>query len=243
MLALGTTFDSSLIQSLARASADRCTGKGGDFDAIAAVILTYSAFEAFLNEVTQLAQTLLREQALKLDDAEPSSTSNALLDRVALAMRVAQDRWASVEYRYDLAWEILDGAEIKRGEGARQSLSVLTKLRNDLVHAKSQETSLEMRNDPEDAAKFDGIWLGRVVELHKHPSYFRFLKATGVLAPGNEEQRWLFRICSRKTAEWACQTVEQLAAELVAAAPDGSRFKQRLGDQSLGGTLVRRNQR
>lgn len=242
MLALGTTFDSALIQSLARASAGRCTGRG-DFDAIAAVILTYSALEAFLNEVAQLAQTLLREQALSLADADPSSKPDPVLERLGLVMRVAQDQRAAVEYRYDLAWEILAGSEVKRGEGARQSLSILTKLRNDLVHAKSEETSLEMRNDPEDAAKFDGIWLGRVVELHKHPSYFRFLESKGVLAPGNEEQRWLYRICSQKTAEWACQTVEQLAADVVAVAPDASGFKQRLGDQTLGGMLVRRQQK
>ena len=107
----------------------------------------------------------------------------------------------------------------------------------------SFSTETEARqHDTEDAAKFEGIWLGRVVELHKHPSYFRFLESKGVLAPGNEEQRWLYRVCSRATAEWASQTVEQLAAELVAVAPDASRFKQRLGDQSLGGMLVRRQQ-
>jgi hypothetical protein len=224
---LNTTFDSSLIQSLARAAAQRCTG-GGDFDAIGAVILTYTAFEAFLNEVSQLAQTLVREHASGETDVQDS-----ILERLALVLRVAQDHNASASYRYDLALKVM-GASIDPGQGARQSLSTLIKLRNDLVHAKSEETEIYLRPDPQDADS-----LGRVVQRHKHPRYFQFLEDKGVLANGNEDHRWIYRICSRDVADWACNTVEELAADLVAHAPTPSKFQERLEKHSLGGTIER----
>jgi hypothetical protein len=142
---------------------------------------------------------------------EPSVRRNEptepVLERLALAMRVAQDQRASVDYRYDLAWEVLTAAPISRGEGARQSLPTLTKLRNDLVHAKSGEAEIYLHNDPQEAAGFDGIWLGRVTERHKHPSYFRVLESVGLLATGDTGERWLYRVCSSRLAEWACDTV------------------------------------
>lgn len=137
VIGLNTTFDSPLIQFLARQAAERCTGDG-DYDAIAAVILSYSALEAFLNELTQLASTLLREDELQLaalgECACPQPTP---IRELGLAMSVAQEQRASTTYRYDLAWQVLSGVEIDRGKGARQDLATLTGLRNDLAHAKS----------------------------------------------------------------------------------------------------------
>ncbi len=47
-----------------------------------------------------------------------------------------------MEGRYDLAWEIMTGKPIDRGNGARPSLGILTKLRNALVHLKSEQTEV-----------------------------------------------------------------------------------------------------
>ncbi len=58
----GTTFNSGLLESLARQAAQRCNDAHGD-DAIAAVILAYTALDAFLSEVTELARTRLSQMS------------------------------------------------------------------------------------------------------------------------------------------------------------------------------------
>jgi hypothetical protein len=240
-LGLNTTFDSALIHALARQAAERCIG-AGNFDALASVILAYTAFEAFLNEFAQLPQTLLCEQTRqqRQSQSDAGDPHQPILERLALAMRVAQETRTSVEYRYDLAWEILTGARIARGEGARQMLSALTKLRNDLVHAKSGESEILLRVDPEEAVQFNGIWLGRVVERHQHPGYFKVLRDKCLLADGDETAPWIDLVCTRNIAYWACDTVEELAAQLLACAPTPSEFHQRLESYSLGGNTARK---
>jgi hypothetical protein len=242
ILGLNTTFDSSLFQTLARASADRCRG-GGNFDALSAIILSYAALEAFVNELSQLARTLVRERDLKLETDETVPTLPEFLETLSLVLRVAEDRWASVEYRYDLAWEVVCRTKVEPGVGARQSLGVMTKLRNDLVHAKSGETELYLHQDAEEAKSFDGFWLGSVRERHEHPRYLRFLDDRRLLNPGTEHGPWLHRICSRAVADWACETAEQLACNLVELTPIGSSFRERLELYSLAGTSKRRRER
>jgi len=242
ILGLNTTFDSSLFQALARESAGRCVG-GGNFDALSAIMLSYAALEAFVNELSQLSRTLLRERKLQLETDETVPSLPDFLETLSLALRVAEDRWASVEYRYDLAWEVVGPTKVNPGVGARQSLGVMTKLRNDLVHAKSGETELYLHQDPEEAKRFDGFWLGSVREHHEHPRYLHFLDDRRLLNPGTEHDPWLHRICSRAVAEWACETTEQLAWNLVERTPVDSTFRERLENYSLAGTARRRRER
>jgi hypothetical protein len=246
-LSLNTTFDSPLLHALGRQAANRCNG-GGDFDALSAVILVHSALEGFLNEVAQLAQTLVRSQQASEDAptllrGEVSPVDDRLRT-LALALRVAQDQRASLEYRYDLTWQILSGAPIDRGAGARQSLVVLTKLRNALVHASSSQTQLYLNDDPASAPDgFNGIWLGMVEERHQHPKFVAALRSMNLLADGDETQPWIHLVSTARLASWACDTVEQLAADLISHAPEGSTFRNRLQEQSLSGTIERAGRR
>lgn len=236
ILGLNTTFDSALFHALALAAAERCDGKG-NFDALAAVILAYTSLESFLNEVAQLPRTLLDEETRQdaryrqIDVADPH---RPVLERLALAMRVAQDQHASVEYRYDLAWKVLSGKEIEKGKKPRQSLTTLTKLRNDLVHKKSDESEIVLRSDPD-----DGTLLGKVEANYEdkdqkyYPKYFQFFKDKGLLAEGDNTTPWLYRVCTRGVAEWACETVQHLADDLMDHSPERSEFRDRLEKNSL----------
>ena len=244
-LTLNTTFDSPLLHMLAVAAAKRCAD-GGVFDALAAVMPSYSAFEAFLNEMAQLAQTLVRGRQIEDAGGHPllwvDDTSIAPnIQALALALRVAQDQRASVDYRYDLSWEILSGATIERGEGARQNLGVLGKLRNAIVHVQSEETQLYVNPDPSSAPEdFKGVWLGMVEERHEEPAFLRALESQKLLSPGDHRQPWIHRVCTQAVADWACMTVEHLAANVVALVPVESAFRQRLQARSLSGTIERR---
>lgn len=148
-------------------------------------------------------------------------------------MRDAQDQRASVEERYDLAWKVLTGTAIAKGENHRQLLTMLTKLRNDLVHKKSDESEIVLRSDPDESANFDGIWLSKVVQQHKCPQYFQFFKDKSLLAEGDNTMPWLYRVCTRGVAEWACETVQHLANDLVGRSPARSEFRDRLEKNSL----------
>jgi hypothetical protein len=235
ILGLNMTFDSALFHALALAAAERCDGKG-NFDALAAVILAYTSLESFLNEVAQLPRTLLDEetrQDARYRQIGVADPHRPVLERLALEMRDAQDQRASVEERYDLAWKVLTGTAIAKGENHRQLLTMLTKLRNDLVHKKSDESEIVLRSDPDESANFDGIWLGKVVQQHKCPQYFQFFKDKGLLAEGDNTTPWLYRVCTRGIAEWACETVQHLADDLVDHSPERSEFRDRLEKNSL----------
>lgn len=230
-----STFDSGLLYALALRSANRCDGGRGDFDAITAIMLSYSALEAFVNEVAKLSFVLLKNESYQNQQGRMnSSAAIPQINTLALAMKVAEDNKASTAYKFDLAWEILSGSPIEKGDDLRQSIDTLNSLRNDLVHAKSEETKIGLYRDPEEAARFDGEWLGHVVEVFESPRYFRSLEAKHLLTPGTEGQRWVYRICSKEVAEWACATVKHAAIDLTSQAPIGSEFRNRLETYSLG---------
>ncbi len=157
-------------------------------------------------------------------------------------MRKAQKNRDSVEQRYDLAWQVMTGTSIDCGEcailsegsvqsygddDARQSLCMLTKLRNALVHLKSERT--EIRHEHSEKS----IWRLTVERAVQHPEdkswrrfedTIKFLECKGLLADGDDCQRWSYRVCSAGVANWACDTVEKLAAKLVSHAPQLSSY-------------------
>lgn len=234
---LNASFHSWTLQHLAREAAGRCEGDHG-LDALAAVVLSYAALEAFLNEVSQLPRTLVRAGERNFEDL--SLGEPALLDGLYLEMTAASSSRASVEDRYDVAWEFLAGESIDRGKGTRQRLQVLTRLRNDLVHAKSSEVELREYIDLENPITFGGVPMGFVEPHHKPPRYFRALESWGLLAAGEKHEFWLHRICSASLARWACDTVERLAEDLLSQTPTSSVFRERLKLYTLAGFSSRR---
>jgi hypothetical protein len=64
-----------------------------------------------------------------------------------------------------------------------------------------------------------------------------------LLADGDETQPWIHLVSTARLASWACDTVEQLAADLISHAPEGSTFRNRLQEQSLSGTIERAGRR
>jgi hypothetical protein len=222
-----TTFDSPLFHSLARDAVDRCDGRG-DFEAITAIIMSCSAFEAFMNELAQYACTESKRDG-----------SNAIVTTLGVSLLMAIDEWKSPLGKYDLAWEIIQGRAIDKGSGSRQKLKTLFDLRNGLVHTKAEETSLII--DPSKKEPFDGQgeWLGQIVELYGIPKYVKALQSDKLVPKEPERLRWTSRICNRQVAEWAFTLVAKSTEELI----DGDflpvAFKSRLQEQSLAGYVWR----
>ncbi len=220
-----TTFDSPLFHALARDAVDRCNGKG-DFDAITAIIMSCTALEAFLNELAQFACT--------------EAKSYRLIELLGDSLKNAINEWKPPLEKYDIAWEILYGSSIVKGQGERQKLKTLFNLRNGLIHAKAEETSIVL--DPSTKSPegfyFDG-WLGQIRELYDTPKFVKALQADGIVEKEPQDERWVKRICDKRVAVWAFDLVAKAAAELIQPLKGKTELYQRLLEQSLAGYKTR----
>lgn len=240
-----STFDSGLLQHLAVEAASRCAGQRFPLDALGAIVLSYSALEAFLNELAQLARTTVFNIGRRGDYADDAAHAD-VLRTLAIVLDVAMHQRASVAYRFDIAWEVLSGSPSNKGTGTRQDLTVLTGVRNSIVHLKAEQAQTYTRASEAAAAEFQaefpgGTFLGVAVTRHnERPRWFSALAAKKLLADGDEDERWVHLVCSAPLATWACTVVEDAAYELAHQTPEGSEFRSQLTQYSLAGRAARR---
>ncbi len=64
-------------------------------------------------------------------------------------------------------------------------------------------------------------------------SFLRGFESKGLLSGGDHRHAWIHRVCTQAIADWACATVETLAANAVGLAPAESAFRQRLQSGTL----------
>lgn len=222
-----TTFDSPLFHALARDAVDRCDGKG-NFDAITAIIMSCTSLEAFLNELAQLACT------------EAKSDGQIII--LGDFLKKAVMEWKSPLEKYDIAWEILHGDSINKGQGVRQRLKTLFDLRNGLVHTKAEETSIviDPSAQPPEGFDVDG-WLGQIRELYGLPKFVKALQSDGIVEKQHQDVRWVNRICDKRVAEWAFRLVASAAEQLISPLQLKTDFYQRLMEQSLPKYEIRKS--
>jgi len=220
---INTTFDSPFFHALARDAVDRCDGRG-DFEAITAIIMSSTAFEAFMNELAQYACTESKKDG-----------SSTMVATLGVSLLKAIDEWKSPTDKYDLAWEIIHGKAIDKGSGSRQKLKTLFDLRNGLVHNKAEETFLIIDPSKKDSIDGQGEWLGQILELYGIPKYVKALQSDGLVPLEPEQLRWTSRICNRQVAEWAFTLVAKSTEELITGDFLPVEFKSRLQEQSLAG--------
>lgn len=241
-----STFDSGLLQHLAFEAAGRCEGRRFPLDALGAIVLSYSALEAFLNELAQLARTSVFNIGRRGDYADDAEHAD-LLRTLAIVLEIAINQRASLTYRFDIAWEVLSGIPPSKGVGARQDLTTLTGVRNSIVHLKAEQAQTYTRESEAAAAEFHaefpgGTFLGVAVTRHtERPKWFAALAAKKLLAEGDKDERWVHLVCSAPLARWACAVVEDAAYGLVQRTPEGSEFRKELTQYSLAGRAARRS--
>ncbi|TXT50778.1 MAG: hypothetical protein FD137_233 [Spirochaetes bacterium] len=224
-----TTFDSPLFHALARDAVGRCDGKG-DFEAITAVIMSCTAFEAFLNELAQFAIT------------EDTQHSDSMIHELAVSQRIAIECKAPTLDRYDYAWEIMHKTQLDKGSGCRQKLTTLFALRNSLVHAKAEKTSIVIDLTAQPPAGLDEAgWLGQIRELYDLPKFVKALQSDGHVNHEPQDERWVTRICDRRVAVWAFDLVAEAAAELIQPSKVDAAFYKRLIELSLAGYETRKS--
>ena len=224
------TFDSGLLQALARDNVDLCDGKG-DFEAITSAVMAAFAFEAFINEIGQLSRTLANPK--HPDGSDVSTPIDPLSVKLATVLLEADDK--STLERFDLIWETITGQSINLGRDPRQSLQTVFSIRNELAHLKSQQTEIFPEFDQAEES-FDLINAGHIVEVYPQPKFMRSLESRHLLNPESDPRgQWTLRISSGAFAKWICDVVERSAQELVAQLPVESALRIRLTRNSLAG--------
>lgn len=224
-----------MLYALARQAAERCDQSDGT-DAIGAVLLAYAALEAFLNELAHLSiMTLLesklpREHSAHVAHPEPLLS---VLEPFVPKIQAEMNRYASTEDRYDLSWEAFAGTEPSKGQGIRQRLTTLTKIRNAVVHLQSTRTETVFSSLPA-APDLTGPSMAITVQ-YEQPPFLQSLRGWKLL-DGDESDRWVDRISTRMIADWACSTAQSAASELISKTPARSAFRERLASESLGGS-------
>jgi hypothetical protein len=98
--------------------------RGGKRSALVSVVFSVIALEAFVNEMTELAQNFTSPQPTEV--------------KVFAQMMGGADR-ASIEFRLQLAHWILTGRIMDKGSQPFQDFALLISLRNDLVHTRPND--------------------------------------------------------------------------------------------------------
>lgn len=234
ILGYSTSFDSPILQMLARQAEARSGEDDFSPDAIAAVVLSVAALEGFLNELAAAAKSSFDRKTVGGIDIAREQALLVVLERLGLVLTVAEDCGAKTLYKFDAAYEALTGRKPDTGHGSRQQLQALVALRNGLVHLKQTEYELKLNTDDPPPDGFAGTWLGMVQANHSSVKWLKPIEH--LLRPGRS--RWTLRVCSRAVATWACTVVEGAAHELTSCLPL-SEFRKRIEEHSLGGTQIR----
>jgi hypothetical protein len=98
--------------------------RGGKRSALVSVVFSVIALEAFVNEMTELAQNFASPQPAEV---------------TVFAQMMGEADRASLEFRLLLAHWILTGRMMDKGSPPYQDFALLISLRNDLVHARPND--------------------------------------------------------------------------------------------------------
>jgi hypothetical protein len=167
--------------------------EGGQTPALVSIVFSVAALEAFLNEISELALEAV------LDNPDVICVLGEFLAD-------AERSHASLESKFAVGSWILSGKKFDRGAQSYQNFSLLMRLRNDLVHFKTND-SFEQEVTPE--------------EIHKN-LVSRF-KDKNILAENirseNELGSWTFLVKTKAVAEWSCRTASHMIGEFCAKLP------------------------
>lgn len=177
-------------------------------DAVAAIVFSAVALEAFINQAAGLAS---QYGPLDLLPPEPP-----VVARFAQLLQLAE-RWrvSSTPSKFELA-SIVFEQPYDKGTQPYQDLALLFGLRDGLVHQKAR-----------DAEKMYVTLEGRLVVERPH-RHINALRAKRILTE-DEDLPWWARIRTRAVARWACNVPPAVYCSFVEMLPQ-SRFKRDLVD-------------
>jgi hypothetical protein len=167
---------------------------GGERPALISVVFSAIALESFLNEIT--------EHARQLSEHQPTIQGHPEIVLFAQVMGDAEDAHARLESKFTFANWILSGRSINWGSQPYQDFALLMRLRNDLVHTKTNKL-------------FD---YGTMTNEEGHRELMSRFRNKDILADSMPTGSWTYLIQTKAVAEWACRTAASVVFDLCSSA-------------------------
>jgi hypothetical protein len=169
-------------------------------DPLVAIVFAAAAGEAFINEISCLADQ--RSMADPGFDPDPREVH----DLISLLSAI-EDSHVPTSLKFLIAKLALTGQTYDRGASPYQDFAILMELRNSLVHLRSEG--------------IEGEEIGSM--RVKYPRVADKLRAKNVLAQLEDEAglaSWLFVLSTAAAAMWACNAASSIVKDLVESIPE-----------------------
>jgi hypothetical protein len=158
-------------------------------DALVAILFAAAAIEALIFDVGQVARLPIIDA-----DSKVFATLSSVLEEL-------ESSKASILVKIQMYFQILSGESLQKGEQPFQDLVLLIELRNELVHHKPEE-------------------IYSAVDVHirrgKSGKFLTRLQSRGLVRYDEKQfpDRWTRIIATRVVANWACETVLDVATRI-----------------------------
>lgn len=222
-LASITFYSSSTLFKLARTAYQRTVGEpterqGGQNDAIVAVIFATAATEAFINELAEIADDIVRQRRAFEDEVQQIRGVQSglapippFVETLATVIQQLEESKAQVQLKFDMAHFVLRGETYNHGVPPYQDFSVLIRLRNAIMHIKRGD---QYEFGSPTRPGLVPVTMDKVMEG---------LRSRNILAepPQGEFSDWLDLLGTRAVAGWACNTASAIVLSVLDGFPDG----------------------
>jgi hypothetical protein len=180
------------------------------YPSLTAIIFSAITLEAVLNDLAGFSQlpmfTSGPEEVRELLNPEKVRTLVTILNLMT------DDKTGTVELKLNAAYTILTDKKYPRGEGPHQSMALLIKLRNELVHPKAD---VLRTGSPADASP--SVTLHRLVNS---------LQRQGILSKSDlgddVASAFVSTVATPEVAKWACNTTLEVVKDLLRVLPNSS---------------------
>jgi hypothetical protein len=218
-----TLFHCGMLFHLASAARDRCEGgesseKGAlTEDAIAAIVLSASAAEAFINELAEETAIHVNETAAakarvdktpidvaRIDTAR--SDAEARIELVAWTLQKLEDARAKTGDKFECASRVLGGRKPDLGGPPFQDAAMLFSLRNEIMHVKRKSVVDYVGN-----ARSSPIPKGVQTLLERGLARETLF---------DRQTHWMFRLMTPGVARWAFSTSTALCDHVCELLPN-----------------------
>jgi hypothetical protein len=181
--------------------------------ALVSLVFAVVSLEAFFNETVELANLcIISERAFIQNGRVPKSPEPDVVRTFHSLMTEAEDAHMQLESKYVLANWLLTGTAVDRGSQPFQDLTVLIKVRNQLVHFKPNEVFTKPEVTPE-------------ILRHSRNPAIKHLQSKHVLADNVVGMAgWPEWISTKAMARWSCDVASRVILDFISKAPTAGQW-------------------
>lgn len=178
--------------------------------ALVSLMFSFNALEAFINETVTCCKMTRGGRF-----AEHERTYYSVMNDL-------QKNKASTQNKFEIGKLLLSGSSWKHNEHPYQDFKLLLKVRNELVHRKSELFEEEWEIGQKNSGK----------TLNDHPRFFKELESKKLFDSTSLDCSWLDLIQNEKFASWCCDTALSMNQKFLNSIKDvpDSKLKTKIMD-------------